>query len=309
MFASSSRTSPHIPSPDLKTRVVVWLLRLVKSLRSTHRLHSVRKYAAQTDKRKLVPPEGISHIHKYVAGLPCDILTKDNATLTVLHFYGGGYCIRMPKTELPAIAKLCDRIDAQAYLPWYRLAPENKFPTGLDDCFAFYQHLLEIGIEPSRIVLSGSSAGGGNVLSLLMMLKKAALPMPACGVMHSPAGDALMLADSWIENERKDPFFKLSDVLMFGKHFVGGVERADPLLNVSLMEDFSGYPPLYISVSDKEVLRDVGVLAHEKAVLAGVESTLDVFPGGFHSMPILFSSNQTRYIWNRVEQFISQHTG
>lgn len=309
MVASSRGASPHVPSPDLKTRVVVWLLRLLKSLRSTHQLHSLRKYAARTDKRKLPLPKGISHQHKDVAGLPCDILTKDNAKLTVLHFYGGGYCIRMAKTELPAIAKLCDRIDAQAYLPWYSLAPENKFPKSLDDCFAFYQHLLKIGIEPSRIVLSGSSAGGGSVLSLLMMLKKAHLPMPACGVMHSPAGDALMLADSWIENERKDPIFKLSDVLMFGKHFVGGVDRADPYLNISLMGDFSGYPPLYCSVSNAEVLRDVAVQVHEKAVLAGVESTLDVFSGGFHSMPILFSSNQTRYIWDRVELFISQHTG
>jgi len=260
------------------------------------------------EKMALRLPDGISHEHRNIAGMPYDVLAKKNAKLAVLHFYGGGYCLRAPKTELPAIAKLCKRINAQAFLPWYGLAPEEKFPRAPNDCLAAYKYLIDAGIAPAQIILSGTSAGGGNVLSLLMMLKQANLPMPACAVMHSPAGDALMVADSWIENAHKDPFFKLSDILMFGQHCLTGVERAHPLVNVSLMDDFSGYPPLYYSVSSNELLRDVAVLAHKKANSAGVASTLDIFAGGFHGMPALFSSNQTRYIWDRVEQFIERNT-
>ena len=50
------------------------------------------------------------------------------------------------------------------YIHRYRLAPENPFPAGFDDCVEVVKSLLETGdeygIDTTRIVLAGSSAGG-----------------------------------------------------------------------------------------------------------------------------------------------------
>ena len=50
------------------------------------------------------------------------------------------------------------------YIHRYRLAPENPFPAGFDDCVEVVKSLLETGdeygIDTNCIVLAGSSAGG-----------------------------------------------------------------------------------------------------------------------------------------------------
>lgn len=299
---------PSIPKPDFNTRLFVWLMLLVKFIRPTYTLQGLRKRVAKSENKKVRLPVGISHRQETLAGMKCDRLLNPGAEFIVLHYYGGAFCVRMPGQEMPSIASFCSRINAEAYLPWYRLAPEHKFPAAQEDCLAAYQELLERGVAPQQIILSGTSAGGGNVLSVLAMLKRAQLPMPACALLSSPAGDAMQVGDSWRENARRDPFFKLADIAEFSDLAISEEQKDDPLLNVSRMDDFSGYPPLYFSASSDEILRDVSTLAHEKALSAGVPSQLDIFQGGFHCMPIMMRSRQSQVIWKRIEHFVRLHT-
>lgn len=58
----------------------------------------------------------------------------------------------------------------------YRLAPEHVFPAALDDCEQMVLHVLqhgclEYGINKSRVVLMGDSAGGGLIASLTYRLR------------------------------------------------------------------------------------------------------------------------------------------
>ena len=252
-------------------------------------------------------PQNISLAHESYAGLPCDRLRKANHRCVLLYFYGGGYCIRSPNTELAAVAGLCDRINAEAYLPWYRLAPEHPHPAAGDDCLQVYQQLLDDGLAPEKIIVAGNSAGGGNVLSLLYQLKTQSLAMPKCALLFSPAGDALMAMPSWIENAKSDALFQLPDILRFGNYFLTPEQRIDKQLNVTQMESFEGYPPMYFTASEKELLRDVSILAFEKAKQAGVAAQLDIYGGGFHSMPVLLNCRQSKTIWHRTAQFVNQH--
>ncbi|MCJ1436043.1 hypothetical protein MMC27_005421 [Xylographa pallens] len=67
----------------------------------------------------------------------------------------------------------------------YRLAPQFPFPCGLHDCLAAYLHLLTVQ-DPSTIILAGDSAGGGMIVSLLIILRDQGIPLPAGAVLISP---------------------------------------------------------------------------------------------------------------------------
>ncbi|KAJ2996946.1 hypothetical protein HDV02_006038, partial [Globomyces sp. JEL0801] len=69
----------------------------------------------------------------------------------------------------------------------YRLAPQYEFPCSLIDALSGYMYLLECGYLPENIVFSGSSAGGGLAMALLLLLRELdTLPMPAGAILISP---------------------------------------------------------------------------------------------------------------------------
>ncbi|KAI9818815.1 MAG: hypothetical protein M1827_007635 [Pycnora praestabilis] len=67
----------------------------------------------------------------------------------------------------------------------YRLAPQFPFPCGLYDCLSAYLYLLTIQ-DPSTIILAGDSAGGGMVVSLLVILRDRGIALPAGAILISP---------------------------------------------------------------------------------------------------------------------------
>src|SRR3546814_18754014 len=85
------------------------------------------------------------------------------------------------------VAKLCRELEADAFIPYYRLAPFNRFPAPLDDCENAYRALLDRGYQASQIIIGGDSAGGNLALGVLQRIRKGQLPMPAFAVMVSPA--------------------------------------------------------------------------------------------------------------------------
>src|SRR4030095_10744171 len=100
------------------------------------------------------------------------------------------------------------RMNATAFVPAYRLAPEHPFPAALEDALSSYQYLLyDRGIAANRLVLAGDSAGGGLALSLALALKDEGLPQPAAIVVFSPWTDLAATGQSLDENSDRCAMF------------------------------------------------------------------------------------------------------
>lgn len=110
---------------------------------------------------------------------------KELGNRVMLYVHGGAYYFGSVDEHRYQMQRHARKLKARVFAPEYRLAPQFPFPCGLQDCLAAYLFLLET-IDPSAIVLAGDSAGGGMVMSMLVMLRDQGVPMPAGAVLISP---------------------------------------------------------------------------------------------------------------------------
>lgn len=103
----------------------------------------------------------------------------------MLYVHGGAYffgSIDMHRYQMQRHAR---KLKARVFAPDYRLSPQFPFPCGLQDCLAAYLYLLT-SHEPNTIVLAGDSAGGGMLLSVMVILRDQGIPLPAGAILMSP---------------------------------------------------------------------------------------------------------------------------
>ena len=106
----------------------------------------------------------------------------------VLQYHGGGFVLGNLDTHESIARFYCARAGAVVVSVDYRLAPEHRFPTQVDDAYAALSwvvaHAGELGVDPARVAVTGDSAGG-NLATVMCLLSKArggpriACPSPA----------------------------------------------------------------------------------------------------------------------------------
>ena len=193
----------------------------------------------------------------------------------------------------------------------YRLAPENPFPAAVDDAVAAYRWLLSAGLEPGRIVIVGDSAGGGQAIATLVALRDAGEPLPAAAVPVSPWVDLEGLGESMTTKAAVDPFVQPGRrrIEAMARMYVGDGDIRAPLA-APLYADLHGLPPLLVMVGSSETLLDDSTRIAERARVAGVDVTLEIWDDMVHVWtlfaPILSEGQQAI---DRIGEFIRQHVG
>ncbi|KAF2269654.1 alpha/beta-hydrolase [Lojkania enalia] len=104
----------------------------------------------------------------------------------ILYVHGGAYFFGSVDEHRYQMQRHARKLKARVLAPRYRLAPQFPFPCGLHDCLAAYLYLLEQEHDPSTIILGGDSAGGGMVLSMLVIIRDQGIPLPAGAILISP---------------------------------------------------------------------------------------------------------------------------
>ncbi|KAF2438126.1 alpha/beta-hydrolase [Karstenula rhodostoma CBS 690.94] len=104
----------------------------------------------------------------------------------MLYVHGGAYYFGSVDEHRYQMQRHARKLKARVLAPRYRLAPQFPFPCGLMDCLAAYLYLLEQKHDPSTIILAGDSAGGGMVLTMLVVMRDQGIPLPAGAILLSP---------------------------------------------------------------------------------------------------------------------------
>lgn len=284
-------------------------------LRHTRSLVTVRKAMSLSDRtagRLMIP----RHTRLATAAAEsvdcrCDWIDTpaSGSGRVILYLPGGAYISRTPYMHTAMVSRLCTRSGARALVCYYRLAPEHPFPACLEDSVAAYDWLLEQGYQPAQITIAGDSAGGGLTLSTLLRLRDSKRPLPGCAVMMSPLLDAGDMAPSRAKNALSDSALPHPNERGINPRplFLGGEDPKNPLVS-PIYGEYQGLPPMYILVSDSEMLLDDSLRLARRAQLYKVSVRVDIWrrvPHVWTAMPFL---PEAREGLQRAGKFIAAHT-
>jgi acetyl esterase/lipase len=200
----------------------------------------------------------------------------------IIHAHGGWFNLGSAHAYRNFVGQIASSVGAVAFIPEYRLAPENPFPAAVTDLEACYRGLADRGIN--KIALTGDSAGGDLALVLLSItsgqgLSGAVAPVGAVAI--SPVTDLALTGESYETRAEADPFFTKPQVAGLVASYLGGTDPKHPLAS-ALYGDLRGLPPIRVHVGDDELLLDDSRRYVERAVAQGVDAEVGVWMGMPH---------------------------
>jgi len=204
----------------------------------------------------------------------------------LLYIHGGGWSIG----GLDGVDELCRTIAVAAgcvvVSVGYRLAPENPFPAGLEDCVAALEWTArcaqDLGIDPTRIAIGGDSAGANLAIAVSVQALATGGRLPSFQLLAYPATDFESNRASWTEHADA-PLLTAEDARWFMSLYIRDEDdRQNPLVSPERATSLSGLPPAHIITADVDVLRDDGEAFAERLRAEGVSATSTRYPGVFH---------------------------
>lgn len=221
---------------------------------------------------------------------PCPGET-DRPALVYLH--GGGWIVGSPLTEDRSIRELVDRSKIPVCSIDYRLAPENPFPSQLEECVAVIQWLrsqaTELGIDPGRFGLGGASAGANLALCTLLKLRDEAQMdgVKACLLFY---GVFARRFDTESHRKYGDGAFGLSsaDMAHFWRLYTNGeLSPSSAGVMEPLAASLHDLPQVRLIAAGLDPLLDDSQDLHQRLLEAGVPSNLSVYHGVIHGFTVM----------------------
>lgn len=213
------------------------------------------------------------------------------AKLPVLvQFHGGGWVIGDLDTHDNMCRFFANEADVIVVAVDYRLAPEHKFPAGIEDCIAATEWVhangASIGADSTKLAVTGDSAGG-NMAAIVAQQLKGKI---AYQLLIYPATD---FSDTAYESREKfgsgEYFLSSEDMAWFGGHLFGGADESkNPKASPLAAADLSGLAPALTVTAGYDPLRDEGKAYADALSAAGVTSEYKCYDGtihGFASFP------------------------
>ncbi len=242
--------------------------------------------------------------------VPLRVYIPENPKGVYLHIHGGGFMLgRAYHSDEPCfrIAKTCQVAFVSVD---YRLAPENPFPAGLDDCetaAAWLAHHMASEFGTDRLLIGGESAGATlSVATMIRMRDKhgyrrfagANLVYGAYDLSGTPS------ARNWGEEKK----FVLTSRTMewFHENYAPRGQWRDPLVS-PLYADLRSLPRALFTIGTLDPLLDDSLFMAARWAASGNKADLAVYPGGVHAFnlfPIVLAEKANKRILNFIKAIV-----
>ncbi len=240
---------------------------------------------------------GVRTERTYVTGrshsVPCRLYlptVRDNSAAMLVYFHFGGGVVG----SLETCHRLCGLIAKEAGAPVlsvdYRLAPEFKFPIGLDDATAAYHWAIDnaarYGAPVGKAAVGGDSMGGNFAAVIAQEHRKAKAPV--LQLLIYPGLD--LVSETPSMHEFADAFpLTAETVEFFMKHYLpDDADPSDPRISPGRTEDLRGLAPALVYTAGFDMLLDQGETYAKRLEEAGVKvayKRFDTLSHGFVAFP------------------------
>ncbi|WP_433859345.1 alpha/beta hydrolase [Streptomyces kronopolitis] len=215
----------------------------------------------------------------------------------------GGFVTGDLETPHTVATRIADLVGAVVVSPDYRLAPEDPFPAGLEDCYATLEwtadHATELGIDTDRIGVGGFSCAGALATGLALLSRDRQGPAVCYVYLLFPQLDdrlETVSAQMFVDT----PMLDRPNLVVSWKHYLGGA-KASAYAAPARAENLSSLPPTFVGVCEYDPLRDEGITFAHRLILAGVKTEVAHYPGTFHaSIGIAHAAVSRRMVTDQI---------
>jgi acetyl esterase len=156
----------------------------------------------------------------------------------------------------------------------YRLAPDHKFPAGLEDMLAAYRWARDntgrFGAAPVAPAIGGDSMGGNFAAIIAQEMARKGEPAPAAQILIYPAVDVASETPSMTTYADAYPLTRATMDWFMGHYMGADADPADPRLSPDKTADVSGLAPAVIATAGFDPLVDQGEAYAKRLDQAGV---------------------------------------
>jgi len=209
--------------------------------------------------------------------------SKDCAAL--IYFHGGGYTVGSVDEFENGLRLLAEESGCQIYAAEYRLAPEWRYPTQLDEYSAVIDALqgqfgAERGVSRTKVFGGGDSAGGNMTAAIALKRRDEGKTNLAGQILLYPEARIPFDTPAAMENNT-GLYLECNGIFSFADHYLPrGVAPGFKYISPGMqsIEYLEGQPPVAVFTSGFDPLRDVGVEYASKLQKAGVDVHWQHYP-------------------------------
>ncbi len=212
----------------------------------------------------------------------------------IVFLHGGGFVSGDLDTHDVLARAIANRAQAIVAAVDYRLAPEHRFPAGLEDAYAALKWLdknaASVGGDRTRMAVAGDSAGGNLAAELSLLVRDHGGPNLVAQWLMYPTVSSKMDTESWQKYGHTFPSREVMDSV-FNAYLTPGLSKTDPRI-APLWAVHKGLPPTFIQVGELDPLRDEDVAYASALREAGVYASASVYEGQSHGFIQYFKDKE-----------------
>ena len=175
----------------------------------------------------------------------------------------------------------------------YRLAPEHKFPTPVEDCYGAakwtYENAKVLQVDPTRVAIGGSSAGGNLAAAVALMARDRKGPPLIHQVLVYPVIERNFESKSYREHGRGLFLTKAMMKFYWEQYLRTNADAEHPYVAPIKAKDLRGLPPATVETAEYDPLRDEGEAYAAALKKAGVPTKLTRYNGMIHGFMNMWS--------------------
>jgi acetyl esterase len=217
--------------------------------------------------------------------LPARLYASSNERLPVLlYLHGGGFTIGSLETHDSLCRQIALRSGAAVVALDYRLAPEHRFPTAVDDAWAAMRwlaaHGATLGLDPARLAVGGDSAGG--TLAAACAIHAHAIGLPLRLQLLITPGTAARTDSPSQHRYAHGYLLEAEDIAWFFDHYIDAAQRSDWRFAPLEADALDGVAPAVVVLAECDPLVDEGLAYADRLRASLVPVELELYRGVTH---------------------------